>query len=94
MSSFSVLVPSPGATSWLFIVILFLDFHIAHAVIEIRKHSLSESFMWSFLNVTVGALINPINMSGHSLSVDPYLHFVVIRYSSRALTSEHWKVGA
>ena len=49
MSSFSVLLASPGATSWLFIEFLFLDFHIAHIVIDIRIRSLSESFGRVFL---------------------------------------------
>ena len=71
MSSFSVLLVSPGATSWLFIVFLFLDFHIAHIVIDIRIRSLSESFVWSLSNViTAAPLIRPIDMSGQGLSVD------------------------
>ena len=71
MSSFSVLVASPGATSWLFIVFLFLDYHIAHIVIDIRIRSLSESFVWSSSNVIAAVpLISPIDMSGQGLSVD------------------------
>ena len=83
MSSLSVLLASPGATSWLFIVFLFLDFHIAHIVIDITIRSLSESFVWLFLNVIAAApLISPINMSGQGLSVDFSQMFLAVSHAA------------
>ena len=45
MRSFSICFVSFGETSWLFIAFLFLDFHMAHVIIEIRMRSLSESLL-------------------------------------------------
>jgi hypothetical protein len=48
MSLSSTAFVSSVAVSWLFIVFLFLDFHMAHIVIEIRMRSLSESLLRLF----------------------------------------------
>jgi len=70
ISSFKVSLVSLGAASRSRIVFLFLDFHIAHIVIEIRIRSLSESLLESSLNVkAVAPLIRPIVTSRHALVV-------------------------
>ena len=57
---------------------LFLDFHIAHSVIEIRIRSLSESLLRSSLKViTADPLIRPKDMAGQFQSV-VFLHMFVV----------------
>jgi hypothetical protein len=46
MSLSSSAFVSSVAMSWLFIAFLFLDFHMAHTIIEIRMRSLSESLLF------------------------------------------------
>jgi hypothetical protein len=61
---------SSAAMSLLFIAALFLDFHMAHIVIEIIMRSLSESLLRSFSKESAAApLIKPVVMFGHSLDV-------------------------
>jgi len=70
ISSFKVSLVSLGTASRSSIVFLFLNFHIAHIVIEIRIRSLSESLLELSSNVkAVAPLIRPIVTSGHALMV-------------------------
>ena len=69
-SSFNTSHIALGVTSWLFIVFLFLEFHIAHVVIEIRMRNLLESLLWSSSNEKVAApLIWPSDTPGQFLVV-------------------------
>ena len=54
ISSISVSLVSLGVMSWSRRVLLFLDFHMDHIVIEIRVHSLSAPLLQSFLNDSAG----------------------------------------
>ena len=82
MRSFNVSLVSSGATSWLFIEFLFLHFHIAHIVIVIRMHSLSESLLWSSSKVKAAApLIKPNDTSGQFLIDVLYHVFLAVAHA-------------
>jgi len=65
--SFSDSLVSFGVTTWSCSVILFLNFHMAHIVIETRMRSLSESLVRSSLKDR--AVMPLIRLAGHVLQV-------------------------
>jgi hypothetical protein len=70
MSLSSSAFVSSAAMSWLFIVFLFLDFHMAHIIIEIIMCSLLESLLRLFSKESATVpLIKPVVMFGHSLDI-------------------------
>lgn len=72
------------------IELLIFDFHIAHMVIEIRTHNLSESLLKSPLKVRAAdPLIGPRVMGSQSLLVDLYHIFSVVSHASACLLLAH-----